>query len=161
GATWLPLAEVLEQVGERLDSILTTVASPGEVFLETRRVFERLAGDRPLVLVFDDVHWAEPMLLDLVEYLAVQAGGPRLCLCLARPELVETRPVLAADAIRLGPLSERQAETLVAAVQPELRKRLVAAAGGNPLFLEQLVAFAREGGAIETVPPLLEALLAA
>jgi DNA-binding SARP family transcriptional activator len=161
GATWLPLAEALEQAGERLDSILEMAASPGEVFLETRRVFERLAGVRPLVLVFDDLHWAEPTLLDLIEYLAAQAGGPILCLCLARPELVATRPALAADAIRLRPLTERQAETLVAAVEPELRTRLVAVAGGNPLFLEQLVAFSREGGAIEALPPALEALLEA
>ena len=161
GATWLPLAETLGRTDERLDSILAKAASAGEVFLEIRHAFERLAAERPLVLALDDVHWAEPTLLDFVEYLAEQASGPILCLCLARPELVESRPALAARAIRLQPLSDRQAQTLAAAAEPTLRRRVVAAAGGNPLFLEQLLAFAREGGAIESVPPSLEALIAA
>ena len=105
GATWLPLAEMLEQAGgEGIDRDPRPRGSPGEVFLGTRRVFERLAGERPLVLVFDDVHWAEPTLLDLVEYLAARAEGPIFCLCLARPELLDARPALGDGAIRLGPL---------------------------------------------------------
>ncbi len=161
GATWLPLAEMLQQAGERLEPILARAGSPGEVFLETRRVFERLAAERPLVLVFDDVHWAEPTLLDFVEYLGERAGGRILAVCLARPELGEARPALVEGAIRLEPLTERQAEALAAGIEPELRARVVEAAGGNPLFLEQLVAFASEGGAVEIVPPSVEALLAA
>jgi DNA-binding SARP family transcriptional activator/tetratricopeptide (TPR) repeat protein len=161
GATWLPLAEMLQQAGERLEPILARAGSPGEVFLETRRVFERLAAERPLVLVFDDVHWAEPTLLDFVEYLGERAEGRILCACLARPELGEARPALVEEAIRLGPLAGRQAEALAAGVEPELRARVVEAAGGNPLFLEQLVAFASEGGAVDVVPPSVEALLAA
>jgi DNA-binding SARP family transcriptional activator len=161
GATWLPLVEMLGQAGERLDEILERAASPGEVFLETRQILERLARDRPLVLVFDDVHWAEQNLLDFVDYLGVHAAGPILCLCLSRPELVETRPYLAANAIQLGPLSDDEAEILSVGVDRPLRPQLIAAAGGNPLFLEQLTAFVHQGGAIDAVPPSLEALVAA
>ncbi len=95
GATWLPLGQMLEQAGERLDTLLETAGSSGEIFLATRHVFERLAVERPLLLVFDDVHWAEPTLLDLVEYLVDQAEAPILCLCLGRPDLAESRPALA------------------------------------------------------------------
>jgi DNA-binding SARP family transcriptional activator/tetratricopeptide (TPR) repeat protein len=161
GATWLPLAQILEQAGERLDEILTGAGSPGEVFLEARRVFARLAGERPVVLIFDDVHWAEPTLVDLVEYLDGRAEGPILCLCLARTELLDERPVLGDGAIRLGPLAEEQAAELAANVAPELQARLIDAAGGNPLFLEQLIAFAAAGGALDTVPPSVEDLIAA
>jgi DNA-binding SARP family transcriptional activator len=161
GATWLPLAGMLEQAGEYLDPILEGAGSPGEVFLEARRVFERLARERPLVLVFDDVHWAEPTLLDFVDYLAAQADGRILCLCLARTELLEERPALADGAIRLRPLADRQAETLATGVEPALRARVVGAGGGNPLFLEQLVAYAKEGGSLDVVPPSVEALIAA
>ena len=161
GATWLPLAEMLEQAGEGIDEILAGAGSPGEVFLGARRVFERLAGERPVVLVFDDVHWAEPTLLELVEYLAARAEGPILCLCLARSELLDARPTLGDGAIRLGPLGEQQAAKLAADVEPELQARLVEAAGGNPLFLEQLIAFADAGGALDTVPPSVEDLIAA
>jgi DNA-binding SARP family transcriptional activator len=161
GATWLPLAQILEQAGERLDEILTGAGSPGEVFLGTRRVFERLAETRPVVLVFDDVQWAEPTLLDLVEYLDGRAEGPILCLCLARTELLDVRPGLGDGALRLGPLAKQQAATLAANVEPELQARLIEAAGGNPLFLEQLIAFAAAGGALDTVPPSVEDLIAA
>src|SRR5262249_54900949 len=134
--------------------------SSGEVFLATRQVFERLAGERPLLLAFDDVHWAEPTLLDLVEYLA-DAEAPILCLCLARPELGEIRPGLATGAILLDSLTDGQAEKLAGRADPELRPGIVAAAGGNPLFLEQLVAFANETGTLDDLPPSVEALIAA
>lgn len=160
GATWLPLGEMLAQADEQLDSILTAAGSTADAFVETRLVVERLARSRPLVLVFDDVHWAEPTLLDLVEYLGARAAGPILCLCLGRPEVAEARPALARSAIRLGPLGEEESEALAAGIEPGLRGGLVEAAGGNPLYLEQLIAFRREGGADDAVPPSLEALIA-
>ncbi|PWU23606.1 MAG: hypothetical protein C5B48_08290 [Candidatus Rokuibacteriota bacterium] len=153
GATWLPLREMLEQAGESLDPILAGAGSPGEVFLGARRVFERLAEKQPLLLALDDAHWAEPTLLDLVEYLGGRAEGPILCLCLTREQ--------PDGAIVLGPLPAKQAEQLAAGADPELRARVVETAGGNPLFIEQLVAFATEGGTVDAVPPSVEALIAA
>ena len=161
GVTWLPLAEMLEEAGESLDPILAAAGSPGEVFLGARRVLERLAAERPLVLAFDDLHWAEPTLLDLVEYLGRQAEGPMLGLCLGRPELLDERPALGEGAIRLDPLADADVEELASEADPELRTRVVETAGGNPLFAEQLLAFAQEGGALDAVPPTAEALIAA
>ncbi|HWQ00596.1 MAG TPA: BTAD domain-containing putative transcriptional regulator [Gaiellaceae bacterium] len=161
GATWLPLREILDQAGERLDPIVEAAGSPGEVFLGVRRVFETLARARPLVIVVDDLHWAAPTLLDLVEYLAERTEAAVLCLCLARPELLDERPGWTGEVIGLDRLSDRQAEELAAGVDPNLRERVVEAAGGNPLFLEQLVAYANETGTLEGVPPTLGALIAA
>jgi DNA-binding SARP family transcriptional activator len=161
GATWRPLAEMLDQAGEQLEPILAAAGSPGEVFLAARRLFERLAAEKPLVLALDDLHWAEPTLLDFVDYLAARAEGPVLCLCLTRPKLLAERPALAVGAIELGPLPDEQAAMLAAGVEPDVRARLVETAGGNPLFLEQLVAFAGEGGDLGAVPSSVEALIAA
>jgi tetratricopeptide (TPR) repeat protein len=122
------------------------------------------------VVVFEDLHWAEPTLLDLVEYLAAWAvDAPLLIICLARPELRDARPRLGADAdvIALEPLEDSAADALVSElggpdVTPESRERIVALAEGNPLFVEQLLAFVEEAGAerLESVPPTVEALLA-
>jgi DNA-binding SARP family transcriptional activator len=161
GATWLPLREILEQADKHLDPILESAGSPGEVFLAARRVFEELAQGRPLVVGLDDVHWAASTLLDLVEYLAERAEGPILFLCLARPELLDKRPGWPGELLRLEPLSDEQAEALAEGVEPGLRTEVVAAAGGNPLFLEQLVAFAEESGSLDRIPPSVEALIAA
>jgi DNA-binding SARP family transcriptional activator/tetratricopeptide (TPR) repeat protein len=165
GATFLPLIEMVAQAGESLEETTGNAGSVGEQLLAVRRFFERRAGERPLVLVFDDVHWAEPTLLDLVEQLGTHAEGPILTLCLARPELREQRPGLAEGAIELGPLGERQVHALVDSlaedVPEEVRARVVENAGGNPLFAEQLVAYAQEGGAVDAVPPSAEALIAA
>ena len=165
GATYLPLREMLAQAGGDLATITGDADAVGEQLLGVRRFFEHRARERPLVLVFDDVHWAEPALLDLVEQLGERAEGPILALCLARPELRESRPALAEGAIELGPLGEKQVRTLVDSlageVSDEVRARVVDGAGGNPLFAEQLVAFAEEGGAVDVVPSSAEALIAA
>jgi predicted ATPase len=64
-----------------------------ETFWATRRLLESVAADRPVVAVFDDIHWAEPTLLDLLEYVVgFSRDHPVLVLCMARPELRETRP---------------------------------------------------------------------
>src|SRR5206468_11281710 len=107
GATFLPLREMVAQVGVRLEEISGNAGSVGEQLLAVRRFFERRAAERPLVLVFDDVHWAEPTVLALVEQLGTLAEGPILTLCLARPELRERRAGLAESAIELGPLAEK------------------------------------------------------
>jgi DNA-binding SARP family transcriptional activator len=134
-----------------------------------RRYCETLASTRPVVLVLDDLHWAEPMLLDLLEQLASSASNvPILLVCLARDELTEERPRFpgAGERLVLEPLSDEETKTLADHLLPETvldaatRTRLVTAAEGNPLFLEQLAAHVAETGLLES-PPTLRALLAA
>jgi DNA-binding SARP family transcriptional activator len=195
GATFLPLAEIVRQaaptrprqsiaellagdeqaplIAERVTQLTGQaegVASTGEVFWAVRRFLEALALRRPLVVVLEDVHWAEPTLLDLVEYLdAWTADAPLFILCLARPELREQRPGWGAveKTLSLAPLGTEEAERLVAELAgdelaDEARGRIVEVAEGNPLFLEQLLSFAEEAGveALAAVPPTVEALLA-
>jgi DNA-binding SARP family transcriptional activator len=173
-------AEDAPLVADRLAAALglseAGAASEGEIFWAVRRLLETLAEERPLVLVLEDVHWAEAIFLDLVEYLAEWArDAPLLLLCLARPELLEARPRWGggtpnAASLRLEPLnaeeSQRLIEELPGGVQLDQapRERLLAACAGNPLFLEQLLALVREGVRLEEelpIPPTIAALLAA
>ena len=130
-----------------------------------RRLFEAAARERPLVVVIDDVHWAEPALLDLLDYVAAfSSGAPILLVCLGRPEMLERRPAWAApqrgaSVLGLDALGEVDALALVAELgaQGLAARRMVDRAEGNPLFLEQLVAIGAEG----ELPPTVEAVLAA
>jgi class 3 adenylate cyclase len=147
-------------------------AKPEETFWAFRKVFEALAEERPLVLIIDDIHWAEPTLLDLLEHLVgLSAGAPIMLLCLARPELFENRPEWGVPhpnraVLSLPPLADDQSRALVERLEraqtlPErARVRAIVAAEGNPLFLEQLVAFESEGGSA-VMPPSIRVLLAA
>ena len=140
-----------------------------------RRLFAAIARARPLVLVFEDVHYGQPALVDLVDHLASWIrDAPVLLLCLARPELLDARPAWAggqrnAASLTLGPLTaEESRELLVALAGTTLEEagleRIAATAGGNPLFLEQLLAHVDERGtkaADPGLPPALHALLAA
>jgi tetratricopeptide (TPR) repeat protein len=151
------------------------VAAAGEeTFWAVRKLVEALARERPLVLVFEDVHWAEPTLLDLVEHLARWIReAPVLLVCLARPELLELRPgwsggALNATSILLEPLSGSESADLAKAFAGDLgereRGRAVATAQGNPLFLEQTLALLAEDGDTDgarTLPPAIQVLLAA
>jgi DNA-binding SARP family transcriptional activator/tetratricopeptide (TPR) repeat protein len=194
GATFLPLTEIVRQaaptrprreiaslfagdedaalIAEHVTQLIGDadgVASTGEVFWAVRRFLEALALTSPLVVVLEDVHWAEPTFLDLVEYLdAWRADAPLLVVCLARPELLEQRPGWAAreKTLTLEPLGAEEAETLVGELAgdelaDEAKTSIVEVAEGNPLFLEQLLAFAEEAGteALASVPPTVEALL--
>jgi DNA-binding SARP family transcriptional activator/class 3 adenylate cyclase len=119
--------------------------SSHEVFAAARRALEELARDRPVIAAFEDLHWAEPTFLDLVEYLAGRLGDARvLLLGLARPELGERRPAWQRGAIVLEPLSRDESAQLVdeLGVDDEIRGRIADAAEGNPLFVEQLAAIA-------------------
>ncbi len=149
GTTFSPIRETFRQAG-RDETVLEE--SSYEVFAATRSLFEELAREQPLLAVFDDVHWAEETLLDLIEHLAVRLGAaPVLLLCLARPELGERRPqwlsrpeaTLALDALS-APDAHRLLDALDA--PPAVRERIAGLAEGNPLFLEQLAAFAGEEG---------------
>ena len=146
-------------------------APPEETFWAVRRLFEAVARDRPLVAVVEDVHWAEPMLVDLLEYLvSFCAEAPIFVLCLARPELLESRSSWAVphpkrSLVVLQELSEANARALVESlVSDELDSmdtdRIVRTGEGNPLFLEQLVATQAELGEAE-LPPSVHAVLAA
>src|SRR3954452_11555144 len=114
------------------------VEEPGqaeEIFWGFRRLLEEVARERPLVVVVDDVHWAEPTLLDLLDYVAAFSRGlPILLVCLTRPELLEARRAWAApqegrSVHVLEPLSQDDAQELVAALgAPEQAGRIVAAA---------------------------------
>ena len=187
GTTFRPLREALgspedvaavlegepeaEAIAARLESVFhTDTAVPAEeVPWAFRRYCETRAARTPVVLVLDDLHWAEPPLLDLVEYLATSSrDAPILLVCVAREELAEERPALpgAATTLVLEPLSDDETHALADQLLPEsaldaaTHDRLVAAAEGNPLFLEQLVAHVAETGQLEP-PPTLRALLAA
>ena len=141
-----------------------SVSSSDEIFWAARRLLETLAAERPVIVCIEDIHWAEPTLLDMLEYLSgFIRHAPVLLLCLARPELAERRPSwLAGDVVVLEPLSEQDSETLLDGLgdfDPEVRRRIREAAEGNPLFAEQLAALALDGGA-SILPPTIQALLA-
>ncbi len=197
GATYLPIAEIVrqavrevslegiaallegeddeDQVARRvaeLTGLAEGPAAPGEAFWAVRRFVEAIARERPVVLVLDDIHWAEPTLLDLVEYLGEWAEGPVLVLCAARRELLESRPAWGGPTstgfvVELPPLAPDEVTKLVLGfaqqpVDPEFEQRIVELAGGNPLFAEQLLALATEAPdlAFGETPPTVEALLA-
>jgi DNA-binding SARP family transcriptional activator len=147
-------------------------ARADQLFPAVRRLLEALAARRPVVVVLEDLHWAQPTFLDLVEYLGEWARGPLLLLGLARPELLEDRPMWglggeAADTLFLEPFDRAESERLIANLgpgfDPFVRSQIVETARGNPLFVEQLVASTEEDGlrSVTTVPPSLGALLAA
>jgi tetratricopeptide (TPR) repeat protein len=130
-------------------------ASPEEIAWATRRLLRTLARDKPVVLLLDDLQWAEPTFLDLVDTLPV-VDGPVLLLGLARPDLLE-RPSGAHDGLRrviaLRPLSDAESSGLLdrvvgGALPDEARARLTEASGGNPLFLEELFAMLIDVGVL-------------
>ena len=135
-----------------------------------RLLFGAVAHEGPLVLLFEDVHWAEPPLLDLVDDLHAQlVDAPVLLLCLARPELLAARPAWGSDTagvttVHLGPLSPDESRRLLAArsgLSESQRTAVAARAGGSPLFLEQLAVHVAERPGPPSLPPALQALLAA
>ena len=165
-----PLADSLrEAIG-----VAETSSDRQEIFWATRSLFEALARERPLIVFFEDVHWAEPTFLDLVEYLAERVrGAPILMVCIARLELLEERPDWgrgkpSASSLVLDRLPNPACEALVANLARGLaqvtRVRVLETADGNPLFIEQLVAMLTEEGGYEAelpIPPTIAALLSA
>jgi class 3 adenylate cyclase/tetratricopeptide (TPR) repeat protein len=170
GITYWPVVEVVKQLAAvpsdpvaatAIHSLLgeSAVATSGdEIAWAFRKLLEEQA---PLVVVFDDVQWGDDTFLNLVESTALlAAGAPLLLLCMARPELVERRTSWPA-ASRLEPLpAEHAAELIGDQVSAELRERIARAAGGNPLFISEMLAMAAGDAEID-VPPTLKALLAA
>jgi DNA-binding SARP family transcriptional activator/tetratricopeptide (TPR) repeat protein len=150
-------------------------SSNEETFWATRRLFEALAREGPLVVVLEDVHWAEPALLDLIEHVSEwSVDSPILLLCLSRPELVDDRPRWAGGranvaSVVLEPLTADESDELItlildgAELAPELRDKINEAAEGNPLFIEQMLAMVADQGADGglSIPPTIHALLEA
>ncbi|HYZ11293.1 MAG TPA: adenylate/guanylate cyclase domain-containing protein [Actinomycetota bacterium] len=182
-----------EQADRVLDGLANLIGlagatgAPEESFWAFRRFLEIRARRRPLIVVFDDIHWAEPGFLDLVAYLADFTRGPILLMCMARPDLLEARPAWGAGrqnsmTITLSSLSAAESEILVdnllggRRVDHGVRRHVVAAAEGNPFFIEEVVRLLlddemlveRDGlwvattdlGALE-VPATISAILAA
>jgi class 3 adenylate cyclase/tetratricopeptide (TPR) repeat protein len=179
-----------EHVAARIAQLIGLDAAPApaeEAAWAFRRLLELLAGRGPLVVVLDDLHWAEPGLLDLVEHVADYGrGAPILLVAMARPEFLEDRPgwaggKLNATTLLLEPLDDAEATRLLAALAgpvtlPEAATGpITKAAGGNPLFLEELLAALVEEGRLRRhdgqwvaadladlgIPPSIQALLTA
>jgi class 3 adenylate cyclase/tetratricopeptide (TPR) repeat protein len=146
-----------------------------EIAWAARAWAKKLAEPQPLVLVFEDIHWGEEPLLELIEHLGTWVrDAPLLLLCLARPELLDIRSGwgggrVRATAIELEPLNEADSEALIEALLndgelPEVaRAALFEKTEGNPLFVEETIRALSEsdGSAIERIPDTLQALIAA
>jgi class 3 adenylate cyclase/tetratricopeptide (TPR) repeat protein len=173
GITYWPLVEILIAIGVEPDSVIGT--SPPETQLAFRRLLESRASERPQVVVTDDVQWAEPVFVDLVEHVAdFSRDAPIFLLCVARTELLDVRPgwgggKMNATSLLLEPLGVEECADLMSRLVPDatldagLRERITAASAGNPLYVEEMVAMVREhGGEGEiVVPPTIHALLQA
>ena len=184
GITYWPVIEVIRQlatvqpedaVSDALRSLLdgTATAAPAdEIAWAFRKLLEAAARERPIVVVFDDLQWGEETFLDLIEHVAdLSRDAPILLLCMARPDLLDRRPTWAggklnATNVLLEPLSATETQELIAQLTAPLPgdtfRQVIEAAEGNPLFVEEMVALARESGAGHVfVPPTIQALLAA
>ena len=190
-----------DEARDKLAGMLTAVAEPAEVaWLETRlrplvglsaetdlggdrrtesfaawrQFFEALAAERPLVLVFEDLHWADDDLLDFVDELADWVEGvPLLVLCTARPELLDRRPGWGggkrnALTVSLSALADDDTARLIAGLldravlDADTQAALLARAGGNPLYAEQFVRMAGERGAADhELPETVQGIIAA
>ena len=160
GVTFWPLVEILMQLGEPAAEVLDRISEGGAA--PPRSCSGTSAGcssssppQRPLVAIFDDLHWAEPMLLDLLDHIAdLSRGVPILLLCIARPELLDERPGWGGGKVNATTCcSSRSARPSAKLLLDGLGDGLPAdraadrrASGGNPLFLEEMVALVRDGG---------------
>ena len=178
-------------VADRLASVMglgEETYAVRETFWAARRLLQRLAESGPLIVLVEDIHWAEPTFLDLIAYLAGSGeGAPILLLCTARPDLLEVRPgwggpATASTTIELRPLSDAESEVVVGnllgavPLSAEPRRRIIESAQGNPLFVEQMVSMMIDDGLLRrqgdgwvaaadlanlSVPPSVDALLSA
>ena len=168
GTTYRALAEMLRGLGgeprRRIEELLDgdeqairgllgavglsdEPAQAEETSWALRRLLQRLTRDRPVVVAVEDIHWAEPALLDLLDHVvALDSGSPILLVCLTRPDLLESCPSWARagpsrSLLRLDALTDDDARSLAEQLGARGRaERIAARAEGNPLFVEQLVA---------------------
>ncbi|HEX3325660.1 MAG TPA: AAA family ATPase, partial [Actinomycetota bacterium] len=190
-AALVPGDDAGDVVAERLAQMMGVIeatASAEEIAWSIRRLFEALARKRPVVVLFDDIHWGEPSFLDLVEQLADWSRDASILLvCNAREELLDKRPgwgggKMNATSILLEPLTGSECGVLIdnllgrAGLAADVTGRISAAAEGNPLFVEQMLSMLIDEGRLvrnpETwiavgdlneirVPPTVQALIAA
>src|SRR6266511_3691439 len=170
GITYWPVVEVLKQL-QVLPSDPAAAASLRSLLGESEEgtsaeeiawAFRKLLQEQaPLACLFDDIQWGEETFLDLVEGVALLSSqAPILLLCMARPDLSERRPAWPV-ALRLEPLDQDAVDSLLPETVPAAeREQIARAAGGNPLFITEMLAMARESDGGVTVPPSLQALLA-
>ncbi|MPZ91083.1 MAG: AAA family ATPase [Actinobacteria bacterium] len=179
--------DVLARVAEVIGLTRTTV-SVDETIWAARKLVEIIARSRPLILIFEDIHWAEPTFLDLIEHLTGTTSAPLFVLATARDELLEERPEWMegranTERFTLAPLSNEESaeviENLLGSVRlpHDLRSRIVDGSGGNAFFVEQMLAMLEDDGVLERVnqrvwkasaeleqlaaPPSISALLSA
>ncbi|HEX8100536.1 MAG TPA: AAA family ATPase [Actinomycetota bacterium] len=166
--------EVLEHLGVLLG--LSSEGNPDKqlLFYSARRFAEALAREGPLALAFEDIHWAAPVLLELLESLAGRTRDAGLLLVTtARPDLLDARPTWGGGlpgytAVPLEPLSDRDARELAAPLLTQRAEgeapveQLIEASGGNPLFLEELATSVAQGAGIDSsVPTSVRSIIAA
>ena len=178
-------------IAERVAAVLgvgpPVACAPEETFWAVRKLLEALASRQPLIVVFDDLQWAEPTFLDLIEHIADYSRGcPILILCMARPELLDERPgwsggKMNATCVLLEPLSYDDCAELIANLRgpaplaAKAEARIAQAAEGNPLFAEELLAMVIDEAQVDrggreqasdeaprlSLPPTIQALLSA
>jgi class 3 adenylate cyclase/tetratricopeptide (TPR) repeat protein len=152
-----------------------------ETFLASRRFFELLSRDRPVVVLWEDLHWAEATLLDLIDRLARSASGPVVLVCTGRPSFAEVwQRGLPGDLIDLQPLSPQAIDSFVEAllgdsdIDAAVRRRIIESAEGNPLYAEQTFSMLIDEGVLQRtldgwivgedlenlpIPPTIDALI--
>ena len=150
--------EIATAIGLRAEA-----AHVADLFPAVRRLLTALATHRPLIVVLEDLHWAESTVLDLVDDLARETSERILFLCLARPDLLERRPEWdSSDVVELEPLSTDDVENLVVhragSLGPDGVRRIVEISEGNPLYAEQVLV-ALDDGPIGDVPASLSGLI--
>ena len=174
GITYWPVVEVLQQLAVQPTDEVAAAAirsllgesdvatSAEEIAWAFRKTLEHAAAERPLVVVFDDIQWGEETFLDLIEHVVLLSSGASiLLLCIARPELTERRAAWPVT-LRLGALGDEDVDELIPeCILDDLREKIARAAGGNPLFIEEMLAMAGEAESEVVVPATLHALLAA
>jgi len=181
-----PLVEVLRAAtgnGFRMQALATgdvgavaaVLERPGaagapDIAWAASRVLGAMAAEETVVVVLEDVHWADDMLLDVVDQLLGQSRGRALLVvCTARPELADRRPAWGAGAnmfsVTLERLDDSQTLSLLRhagpALRPEQAERVAGVAEGNPLFAEHLAALIGDARGIESLPPSIGLLLTA
>jgi tetratricopeptide (TPR) repeat protein len=180
-------SNITQRVGAAI-GLIDAVFPVEETFWAVARMFEVLAAERPLVVVVDDIHWAEQTFLDLIRSVVDSTEAPLVFVCSSRRDLLDEHPEWAEDrehsrTITLLPLSEEESSEIVqnllgsASVDEIARQRIIAAAEGNPLFVEQVLSMLVDDGTLHQgtdgrwvlasgldslrIPPSISALIAA